>query len=104
MGRRRRLDPHAMSAQQHSRGRRLVVLVPYLWLTAFLLVPFLIVAKLSLSQVVLAQPPYLPVLDLSEGLAGLRAFIDALSFDNYRTLVSDTLYLASFAKSLQVAG
>ena len=42
---------------------RLIILVPYLWLLAFLLVPFLIVAKLSLSQVVTAQPPYAPVFD-----------------------------------------
>ena len=84
-------------------GSRIVVLLPYLWLVAFLLAPFLIVAKLSLSQVVIAQPPYAPVLDPSAGLAGLRTFIDALSLENYRTLFSDTLYIASFLKSLQVA-
>jgi putrescine transport system permease protein len=78
-------------------------LLPYLWLVAFLLAPFLIVGKLSLSQVVIAQPPYAPVLDLSAGVAGLQAFIDALSLENYRTLLSDTLYIASFLKSLQVA-
>jgi putrescine transport system permease protein len=82
---------------------RLIILVPYLWLLAFLLVPFLIVAKLSLSQVVTAQPPYAPVFDPAAGLAGLRAFIDALSLDNYRTLFSDTLYIASFFKSLEIA-
>jgi len=84
-------------------GSRLVVLLPYLWLVAFLLAPFLIVLKLSLSQVVIAQPPYAPILDLSAGLAGLQAFIDALSLENYRTLLSDTLYITSFLKSLQVA-
>jgi len=84
-------------------GSRIVVLLPYLWLVAFLLAPFLIVAKLSLSQVVIAQPPYAPVLDPSAGLAGLRTFIDALSLENYRTLFSDTLYISSFFKSLQVA-
>ncbi len=31
---------------------RLVVLIPYLWLIAFFLVPFVIVAKISLSQTV----------------------------------------------------
>lgn len=92
-----------MSARRKLQGSRLVVLLPYLWLLAFLLAPFLIVGKLSLSQVVIAQPPYTPVLDLSAGLAGLQGFIDALSFENYRMLFSDTLYIASFLKSLQVA-
>ena len=92
-----------MSAPRRLHGSRLVVLLPYLWLLAFLLAPFLIVLKLSLSQVVIAQPPYAPILDLSAGFAGLQAFIDALSFDNYRTLFYDTLYVASFLKSLQVA-
>ena len=69
----------------------------------FLLVPFLIVFKLSLSQTAMSQPPYTPLFDPAAGLAGLRAFIDALSFENYRTLFSDTLYIASFLKSLQIA-
>jgi len=87
----------------HSRGNKLIILVPYLWLIAFLLAPFVIVGKLSLSQTAMSQPPYSPLLDPAQGLAGLRAFIDALSLDNYRTLFSDTLYIASFLKSLQIA-
>ena len=82
---------------------RLVVLVPYLWLAAFFLVPFLIVLKISLSQTAIAQPPYVPVLDLTAGFAGVRQFLGGLSFENYKTLVSDTLYIASYLKSLQVA-
>ena len=92
-----------MSEPTHSRNSRLIILVPYLWLILFLLIPFLIVLKLSLSQTAMSQPPYAPLLDLAEGLAGLRAFIDALSLDNYRTLFFDTLYIASFLKSLEIA-
>jgi putrescine transport system permease protein len=87
----------------HSKNSRIIILLPYLWLILFLLVPFLIVAKLSLSQTAMSQPPYTPLLDPAAGFAGLRAFIDALSLDNYRTLFSDTLYIASFLKSLQIA-
>ena len=54
------------------RGRRLVILLPYAWLAVFFLVPFLIVLKISLSQTAIAQPPYVPVLDLGGGFAGLR--------------------------------
>ena len=65
-------------------GTRLVVLVPYLWLVAFFLVPFLIVLKISLSHTAIAQPPYTPVFDLAAGWEGLKAFFAALSFENLR--------------------
>lgn len=90
-----------MNAQPKSS--RVIVWLPYLWLIAFLLLPFLIVFKLSLSQTAMSQPPYTPLLDPAEGLAGLRAFIEGLSLDNYRTLTSDTLYIASFGNSLRIA-
>jgi putrescine transport system permease protein len=87
----------------HSGTNRLIVWIPYLWLILFLLVPFLIVGKLSLSQTAMSQPPYTPVLDPAEGLAGLRTFFETLSLDNFRTLFSDTLYIASFGNSLRIA-
>jgi putrescine transport system permease protein len=86
-----------------SRGARLVLLVPYLWLIAFFLIPFLIVLKISLSQTAIAQPPYVPVLDLSGGLAALKEFLAALSFENYGFIVSDWLYLSSYLRSLEIA-
>jgi len=86
-----------------SRGARLIVLVPYLWLAAFFLVPFLIVLKISLSQTAIAQPPYVPILDLAAGLAGVRDFLAGLSLVNFGILASDTLYLSSYLKSLEVA-
>jgi putrescine transport system permease protein len=86
-----------------SRGARLVVLIPYLWLVAFFLVPFLIVLKISLSQTAIAQPPYVPVFDPAAGWEGLKQFLAALSFENYAFIGSDWLYLASYLKSLEVA-
>ena len=50
---------------------RLVIIVPYLWLLFFFLVPFLIVFKISLSQTAIAMPPYTPVFSLEDGV--LRA-------------------------------
>ncbi len=82
---------------------RTAAVIPYVWLTAFFLVPFLIVLKISLSETVIAQPPYLPVLDLAAGWEGLRRFLAGLSFDNYAALGSDRLYLAAYLKSLEVA-
>jgi putrescine transport system permease protein len=81
----------------------MVILLPYLWLAIFFLAPFVIVLKISLSQPVLAQPPYTPVLDLTAGWQGLKEFAAQLSLDSFRLLASDSLYLLSYVKSLQVA-
>ncbi|MGE3144226.1 MAG: ABC transporter permease [Pseudorhodoplanes sp.] len=82
---------------------RLTIGLPYLWLIAFFLVPFLIVLKLSFSQTALAQPPYLPVFDLAAGWEGVKDFFAALTLDGYRLLFSDTLYVTSYLRSLQIA-
>ena len=91
--------------RHHGRSfwQSLVVRIPYLWLLAFFLVPFLIVLKISLSQTAIAQPPYVPVLDLAAGWPGLKAFFAALSFDNYVLIGSDPLYLLSYVKSVEIA-
>src|ERR671931_203016 len=86
-----------------SWGERLIVRVPYLWLAAFFLLPFLIVLKISLSQTAIAQPPYTPVFDPAAGWSGVVAAFSALSFENYALLGSDWIYLASYLKSLEVA-
>jgi putrescine transport system permease protein len=85
------------------RVSALVALVPYLWLVVFFLVPFLIVFRISLSDEVLAQPPYSPVLDWSAGWQGVRDFIAALDFENYAFVLSDDLYLHSYLQSLWIA-
>ncbi len=94
-----------IKTKQSSRpwGQRLVILIPYAWLIVCFLVPFLIVLKISLSQTAIAQPPYIPVFDLSAGWEGFTDFIAGLSFENYASLLSDSLYLASYLKSLEIA-
>jgi putrescine transport system permease protein len=84
-------------------GARATVLVPYTWLAAFFLLPFLIVLKLSLSQTEIAQPPYSPVFDITAGFAGIKAFVSGLSFDNYAALISDPIYILSYLRSLEIA-
>ena len=84
-------------------GRRLVILVPALWLVLFFVVPSLIWLKISLSQTVLAQPPYTPVLDLAEGWQGVKDFVSALTVESYKLLGSDTIYLTSYLRSLIIA-
>ncbi len=61
-------------------GRRATIAVPYLWLGLFFLLPFVIVAKISISEPLIAQPPYGPVWD------SFGAMLDHLSapiWDNY---------------------
>jgi putrescine transport system permease protein len=84
-------------------GRLLVILIPYVWLAVFFLVPFLIVLKISLSQTAIAQPPYTPLFDPAGGLASVRDFLDRLSLDNYGLLASDPIYLISYVRSVSIA-
>jgi putrescine transport system permease protein len=93
----------ADSGSAVSLGAKLIIAAPYLWLLAFFLVPFLIVLKISLSETAIAQPPYVPVLNLADGLRGLRDFVASLSFANYLTIAGDDLYVLSYLKSLKVA-
>src|SRR6202047_507421 len=82
---------------------RIAAIVPYLWMALFFLVPFGFVLKISLSQTAIAQPPYLPVFDLAQGFAAIKAALTGLSLDNFRLLVSDNLYVLSYLRSLVVA-
>ena len=85
-------------------GKRLVILIPALWLAVFFVVPCLIVLKISLSQTAIAQPPYVPVLDLSAGWQGVQDFVSGLTWESYRLLGSDAIYIKSYLRSLVIAG
>jgi putrescine transport system permease protein len=89
--------------QERRWGAWLVVLIPGLWLAALFFVPFLIVLKISLSETADTQPPYMPVFDPAAGWQGVKGFLAALSFENYGRLFSDSLYFASYLRSLQIA-
>jgi putrescine transport system permease protein len=93
-----------MSARRiFARPARIAAIAPYLWLALFFLVPFGFVLKISLSQTAIAQPPYIPVFDLMQGLGAIKGAAAQLSLDNFRLLVSDNLYVLSYLRSLVVA-
>ena len=93
-----------MSARRiFTRPARISAIAPYLWMALFFLVPFGFVLKISLSQTAIAQPPYTPVFDVTEGLAAIKAALAALSLDNFRLLVTDNLYVLSYLRSVFVA-
>ncbi|WP_299501269.1 ABC transporter permease subunit [uncultured Roseobacter sp.] len=75
-----------------------LIAVPYAWLLALFLVPFVIVFKISLSDIALAIPPYTPTLD-----EGFGPFFAALDFENFAFLASDDLYWKAYISSLRIA-
>jgi len=83
--------------------RFLLIALPYAWLLALFLVPFLIVLKISLSDIALAIPPYAPTLDLTQGWAGIKGFVSALDLENFAFLTTDDLYWKAYLSSLQIA-
>jgi putrescine transport system permease protein len=86
-----------------TRPARLAAIAPYLWMLLFFLVPFGFVLKISLSQAAVAQPPYLPLFDLTQGFAAIKAAFAMLSLDNFRLLITDDLYVLSYLRSIVVA-
>ncbi|RFC64418.1 ABC transporter permease subunit [Fulvimarina endophytica] len=80
--------------------RRIAIGLPYLWLAVLFLVPFLIVLKLSLSQIATAIPPYTPTFD---DPATWWDSLRQLTFENYAWIADDPLYLNSYLISLRIA-
>jgi len=86
-------------ALKRKLGRFLVALPPYSWLVVFFLLPFLIVLKISLSELQAAIPPYQAIVSWAdEGILQLR-----FNFGNYSYLFSDELYALAYLNSLKVA-
>ncbi len=80
-------------------GRTLVIAAPTLWLLIFFLIPFAVVAKIALSEITLASPPYLPIL---EWTADGRMIV-TLNFGNFQFLLDDPLYISAYLSSIKIA-
>lgn len=83
--------------------RMVTVAIPYLWLIAFLVVPFGLIFKISLSDQARARPPYLPQFDWSHGLAGIENFLRGLDLENFAVLATDFFYGRSYLQSVWMA-
>jgi putrescine transport system permease protein len=84
---------------KHWSGKKFVIAIPYLWLMLFFVIPFLIVFKISFSEVRIAMPPYAPLFEWI-GDAGLQI---KLNLANYTFLFTDDLYVSSYLYSIKVA-
>ncbi|MCG7573061.1 ABC transporter permease subunit [Phaeobacter sp. CNT1-3] len=83
--------------------RLFLISVPYLWLLALFLIPFVIVLKIALSDTALSIPPYTPQIDISAGWEGLKTFFAALDMENFVWLTEDDLYWKAYVSSLKIA-
>jgi putrescine transport system permease protein len=80
-------------------GRSLVIAIPYVWLSLFFLVPFVIVLKIAFADKVIGQPPYTPLWDwIDETHLGI-----SLSIGNFQFLLDDPLYVIAYLSSLKIA-
>ena len=85
-----------LSTGRSQAGRRTVIGVPYVWLLVFFLLPFLIVMRISVSEmdaVVLKD-----ILTFNDGVPTV-----ALKFSNYALLIQDDLYFLTYLSSLKYA-
>jgi putrescine transport system permease protein len=77
-------------------GRTAVIAAPYLWLLAFFLLPFLIVAKISVSEMETVQ--FKDLVTFKDGVLAL-----SIKLSNYAFIVSDDLYFKTYLASLKYA-
>ena len=79
--------------------RKLVLYLPYAWLLLFFLAPFAIVLKISFADPIIARPPFTPLFDWAEDAEQ----IIYVTFDNFRFLFNDRLYVLTYISSFKFA-
>ncbi len=77
-------------------GRWAVIGIPYFWLFLFFMLPFLIVLKISVSE--METVTFKDVLTFKNGVLAL-----SLKLSNYASLVQDDLYFLTYLSSLKYA-
>lgn len=77
-------------------GRTAVIGIPYAWLLLFFLLPFLILAKISVSE--MENVVFKDLLSYKDGLLTLQ-----LKLSNYVFITEDALYLKTYLASLEYA-
>lgn len=80
------------------KARTLAVAVPFLWLVLFLLVPFVLVLKISFADLKFGIPPYTSLAEFKDQTLSL-----VLNLRGYALLFSDSLYIATYLNSVKMA-
>ncbi|OAJ53449.1 ABC transporter permease subunit [Paraburkholderia ginsengiterrae] len=79
-------------------GRSTVIGVPFLWLTLFFAVPFVLVLKISFTDSRLGIPPYTDLVSAKDGVLHM-----VMQLSHYAFLLQDDLYIATYISSLKMA-
>jgi putrescine transport system permease protein len=85
--------------QKHHWLKKTLIGVPYFWCFLFVLIPFIIILKISISESFLGTPPY----------KSLFQFLDHhvvqfnINLENYQFILSDVLYRYSLWQSVKIA-
>jgi putrescine transport system permease protein len=79
-------------------GRRFVIGVPYLWLALSFLAPFLIVLRISVTDVDATGNPFGSLMTLADGFLTVK-----LKVSTYLFLAQDDLYYKTYISSLKYA-
>ena len=99
-----RMSESSPAQAQAPKRRPWAIYAPMLWMLIFFALPFLLVVKISLSQTVLARPPYVPVFDLPMEWSDFLDRLGLFSFEAYQGLFNDPLYLDAYLSSVRLAG
>src|SRR5690606_2699131 len=78
--------------------RLLIIAPPYVWLILFLLVPFLLVLKISFADLQFGVPPYTALAEFSD-----QALSVVLNLRGYALLFTDSLYVSTYLHSVKMA-
>ncbi len=76
----------------------LAVVPPFLWLILVLLVPFILVLKISFADLRFGIPPYTSLAEIKDQTVSL-----ALNLRGYSLLFTDSLYIATYLNSIKMA-
>lgn len=74
------------------------IVPPFVWLTLFLLLPFLLVLKISFADLRFGIPPYTPLAELKD-----QALTLSLNLGGYIRLFTDSLYVSTYLSSVKMA-
>ncbi|HEY3047792.1 MAG TPA: ABC transporter permease subunit [Polaromonas sp.] len=101
--------PSWLQVLMFNLGRRFVIGVPYAWLLLFFVLPFLILLRISVTDMGNGVDPFAPLIDAVPGSWHIR-----LRHENYFSIFSDaaqgngggfgnTIYMAAYKTSLKYA-
>ncbi|MGF6755761.1 ABC transporter permease subunit [Paraburkholderia sp. GAS334] len=79
-------------------GRSTVIGIPFLWLTVFFALPFVLVLKISFADLRMGIPPYTELVTVKDGVVHF-----AMQLGHYAFLLQDSLYAATYISSLKMA-